>query len=35
MTTRGDSLRCSRNPGSNLYSGLTNDVTDLCADDPL
>src|SRR5262249_4350351 len=22
FTTRGDSLRCSRNPGSNLYSGL-------------
>ena len=34
MTTRGDSLGYSRNPGSNYYAGLTHQSTiDLNADD--
>jgi hypothetical protein len=33
MTALGDSLRCSRNPGSNYYSGFMHQVnTDLGAD---
>ena len=34
MTARGDSLGCSRNPGSNYYAGLTHQLMiDLDADD--
>jgi hypothetical protein len=34
MTARGDSLGCSRNPGSNYYAGLTHQsMIDLGADD--
>ena len=34
MTARGDSLGCSRNPGSNYYTGLTHQsMIDLGADD--
>jgi hypothetical protein len=34
MTARGDSLGCSRNPGSNYYTGLTHQLMiDLDADD--
>jgi len=34
MTARGDSLGCSRNPGSNYYAGLTHQLMiDLGADD--
>ena len=34
MTARGDSLGCSRNPGSNYYAGLTHQsMIDLDADD--
>src|SRR6266581_3057808 len=34
MTARGNSLGCSRNPGSNYYTGLTHQsMTDLGADD--
>ena len=34
MTTRGDSLGCSRNPGSNYYAGFTHQLMiDLDADD--
>ena len=33
MTARGDSLGCSRNPGSNYYAGLTHQsMIDLGAD---
>ena len=34
MTARGDSLGCSRNPGSNYYAGFTHQsMIDLDADD--
>ena len=34
MTARGDNLGCSRNPGSNYYTGLTHQLMiDLGADD--
>jgi hypothetical protein len=34
MTARGDSLGCSRNPGSNYYAGFTHQLMiDLYADD--